>query len=223
MEVERRYLRGESITQIATAVGAKRATVARDLQVLAGVWRAHLNLRAERHLLLEEVKQVKLAAWALFAAVPEENVNGKLGALSAVLKASVRHVEVLGLIETGALGDQLRDAQLHGRDGRCETSQTTVVLRLLGQVRKPTRQHLADQPQELPIRRDPHRCLRHRQRHQFRVGDLATRATARDRRPIREHVRGYNKGLQRCCHLVLQSRGNRAGGPFFVHPPGPCS
>ena len=33
----------------------------------------------------------------------------------------------------------------------------------------------------------------------------------------------YNKGLQRCCHLVLQSRACRAGGPFFVHQPGPCS
>ncbi len=152
-------------------------------------------------------------------------VGGSAREFAAALAASV-----VGNPEQGAvrdpqttLRDQLRDPQLHGRERRREPTQTPVVLRLLGQVGKPAGQHLADKTEELPIRRDPHRRLRHRQRDQLRIGHLPARAAARDRRTIREHVRSDNKGLQRCCHLVLQSRGNRAGGPFFVDPTGPCS
>jgi hypothetical protein len=50
-----------------------------------------------------------------------------------------------------------------------------------------------------------------------RVGRLAARTGARDRHPIREDVCRNHKGLQRSSHLVLQSRGDRAGGPLFVY------
>ena len=86
-------------------------------------------------------------------------------------------------------------------------------------MREPAGQELAHQAKELPIRRDSRRRLRYRQGDQLGIRDLAFRAGARDGRSVGEDVRCDNKGLQRCCHLVLQS----LEGPFFVYQARPCS
>ena len=58
-----------------------------------------------------------------------------------------------------------REPLLYVADQLDQAAQPAVVLRLVGQVRKPTRQHPADQAEELPVRADPDRGLRDRQRH----------------------------------------------------------
>lgn len=50
---------------------------------------------------------------------------------------------------------------------------------------------------------------------QLLVCCLAGRSRARDRERVSEHVGCDNKGLQRCCHLVLQSRGLQGWRPFL--------
>ena len=57
-------------------------------------------------------------------------------------------------------------------EGELNPPQATVVLRLVGQVRKPARKPVGDHAQELAIRADPRRCLGDGERDQLRVGDL---------------------------------------------------
>jgi hypothetical protein len=88
-----------------------------------------------------------------------------------------------------ALGDERRHLERHRRDVGREPAQAAVVLRLLGQVRKPAPKPLADQTQELAIRGLPHRRLGDPQRDQLLVGDLALRLAARNRRPRTHRLR----------------------------------
>jgi len=72
---------------------------------------------------------------------------------------------------------------------------------------KPARQDPPDQTEELPIRTDPDRGLRDRQRNQLRITDQP-RPTLAGSDPIlvSEDIRGNDKGFQ-IPHLELQSRG----------------
>src|SRR5581483_6699281 len=51
--------------------------------------------------------------------------------------------------------------------------------RLLGQVRKPARQHAPNQAEELPVRADPDRSLSDSQRDQLRIADQRPPTAAR--------------------------------------------
>jgi hypothetical protein len=62
-----------------------------------------------------------------------------------------------------------RKLVMHDRDQLDECPQAAVVLRLVGQMRKPARQHAADQAEKLPIGTDPDRCLADCESDQIRV------------------------------------------------------
>jgi hypothetical protein len=97
---------------------------------------------------------------------------------------------------------------LHDRDQLNKHPQASVVLRLVGQVRKPARQQPPDQAEELPVRADPDRRLGDRERDQLRVADQRTPgAMRRDRILVSEHIGCNDKGFQ-IRHLELQSRGS---------------
>src|SRR5665647_2837545 len=55
-----------------------------------------------------------------------------------------------------------------------------------------------------------------RQRDQLLIGGLALRSGTRDRQRAGEHVGCGDEGLQGSVHLVLQSRGCRAGDPLLI-------
>src|SRR5579862_1060871 len=75
-------------------------------------------------------------------------------------------------------------------------------------MREPAGQHAPDQTEELPIGADPDRCLRDRERDQFRVTDQrSTTAAPRDRVLVSEDVGCNDKGFQ-IRHLELRSRGD---------------
>jgi hypothetical protein len=91
-----------------------------------------------------------------------------------------------------------------------------VVLRLVGQVRKPARQHPPGQAEELPIGADPDRSLRDGERDKLRVNDQRRPATPRrDRVLVGEDVRCNDKGFQ-IRHLELPSRGDMVWKPFVL-------
>jgi hypothetical protein len=109
----------------------------------------------------------------------------------------------------------VRELLLHERDQLNERPQTAVGLRLLKQMRKPTRQHPLNQAEELPIRAHSARRLANRERDQLRI--------ARQRRPalpgrdpilVSEHIRCNDKGFQ-IRHLELLSRRD-VWKPFFA-------
>src|SRR5580692_9606284 len=114
------------------------------------------------------------------------------------------------------VSDQLSDHHLHRRDPRREASESAVVLRLARQLRKEPRKQPADHPQKLAVRANPCYGLSDRQRDQLLVSDLPRRTRARKPKRVSEHVSCDNEGLQRSAHLVLQSRGCRAGGPLLI-------
>jgi hypothetical protein len=103
-----------------------------------------------------------------------------------------------------------REPLLDVADQLDQSAQAPVVLRLAGQMRKPTRQHPADQARELPIRVDPDRRLRDRQRDQLRVSDQRLAATTR-----RDRILGPFLPLK---YLRQAVKGIRRDGYTFVSP-----
>jgi hypothetical protein len=114
-----------------------------------------------------------------------------------------------------ALGQPLGDAQLNRGDPRSQPSEPAVVLRLVGQVRKPARQQPVDHAEKLTVRADPGCGLGDCERNQLVIADQPLRAGPRDRDRRGEHVGCHDEGLQRSGHLVLQSRAGRAGDPLL--------
>src|SRR5581483_6964937 len=103
---------------------------------------------------------------------------------------------------------------LHQADQLDKRTQPAVVLRLLGQMRKPTRQPIPDQAEELAGGADPQRRLTNRERDQLRIRDLRRpRRPQRDRVLIGEHIRCNNEGFQIGRHLEPPSRGDTSGSP----------
>ena len=123
---------------------------------------------------------------------------GEAGELAPPLAAGI-----VGDTDQGAVAEPnaarvepAREPLLHDREQLDQRSQPAVVLRLLGQVRKPAGQDPADQAEELPIRADPNRCLGNGQRDQFSVAhQRPAAAPRRDRVLVREHIRCNDKGF----------------------------
>ena len=137
-------------------------------------------------------------------------VAGEAGELASLLAARVAGDRELGAVgEPDAAGvEPARELLLHDRDQLDQAAQPAVVLRLVGQMRKPARQHPPDQAEELPVRADPDRRLTDRERDQLRVTRQRRPARpSRDRILIGEHIRCNDKGFQ-IRHLELQSRGD---------------
>ena len=115
-----------------------------------------------------------------------------------------------------------RQPLLDNADQPDERPQAPVVLRLVGQVREPARQHPADQAEELAVRADPDRSLGDRERDQLRVADQRPPPAARrDRILVSEQIRCDNKGFQ-IRHLELQSRGDTGLEALLRLRAGPC-
>jgi hypothetical protein len=107
-----------------------------------------------------------------------------------------------------------REPLLDDRDQPDQGTQAPVVLRLLGQMRKPARQYPPDQTEELPIGADPDRRLRDRERDQLGIVDQRLAAASRrDRVLVSEDIRCNDKGFQIVCHLEPPSRGDTSGSP----------
>ncbi len=93
--------------------------------------------------------------------------------------------------------------------------QPAVVLRLLGQVRKPAWQHAVDQTEELPVRADPDRRLRDRERHQLRVAHKGRPTPAWQGPGTRQRRRRLQrKGLPDPSSRAPISRGHKDWKPF---------
>ena len=143
-------------------------------------------------------------------------VAGEAGELAPLLTPGVVRDGELGAVgqpdttEVDPPGQLL----LHDRDHTDQTAQPAVVLRLPRQTREPSRQHPPDQSEELPVRADPDRGLRDRQRDQLRVThQRRPTTTSRDPILISEDIRRNHKGFQ-IRHLELRSRGDtRTGSP----------
>ena len=145
-----------------------------------------------------------------------EAVAGEAGELGSLLAAGVAGDRELGSVrEPGAADiDPAGKLLLHDRDQLDQATQATVVLRLLGQMRKPAGQHPADQAEELAIRADPDHRLTNSQRDELAVARQSRPAgTSRDPILVSENVRCNNKGFQ-IRHLELQSRGDTVWKPF---------
>jgi hypothetical protein len=149
---------------------------------------------------------------------------GEAGELAATLTAGV-----VGDADQGAVAEpdaaaveQAGESLLHDRDQLDEHPQASVVLRLVGQVREPARQHTTDQAEELPVGADPDRRLRDRKRDQFGIADQRPPASSRrDRIVVSEDVGCNDKGFQ-IRHLELQSRGDTGLEALLRHAAGPC-
>src|ERR1035438_5611093 len=120
------------------------------------------------------------------------------------------------------IGDQLSDGEQPPWVPRWQASEAPIVLRLLGEIGKESRQQPSDRPRELPVGNQARDGLGDRKRDQLLVGDLPGRTRARSRQRTREYVACDNEGLQRSVHLVLQSRVDRAGGPLLISKPTSC-
>src|SRR5262249_19316699 len=150
---------------------------------------------------------------------------GKASELTALLAAGVVGDPEQGAVTEAdaAAVEPARQPLLDMADQLDERSQPPVVLRLLRQVRKPARQHPADQTEELPGRADPNRRLRDRQRDQLSIADqrLPT-AARRDPILVGENVGCNDKGFQ-IRHLELRSRGDTGLEALLrEQPAGPC-
>jgi len=151
---------------------------------------------------------------------------GEAGELAPPLAAGI-----VGDTDQGAVAEPnaarvepAREPLLHDREQLDQRSQPAVVLRLLGQVRKPAGQDPADQAEELPIRADPNRCLGNGQRDQFSVAhQRPAAAPRRDRVLVREHIRCNDKGFQVGRHLEPPSRGTRLEALLRPRTAGPLS
>jgi hypothetical protein len=110
-QVEELELRGATPAAIAASLQADIRTVRRDLVWLAGERARATDIRAARYRLLAAAQTVEVAAWKLYAALPAEDANGKLGALGKALAAQERAAALLGAIEQGALAEEVAALQ----------------------------------------------------------------------------------------------------------------
>ena len=151
-----------------------------------------------------------------------EAVAGEARELAALRAAGVVRDRQLCPVRESctAEADPACDPLLHDREQLDQPAQATVVLRLLGQMRKPARQQPRDQTKELAVRADPDRGLRDRESNQLRVRDQRRPATT-GRHPIlvSEDVRCNDKGFQ-IRHLELLSRGDKWTGSPSLPPAG---
>jgi hypothetical protein len=131
--------------------------------------------------------------------------------LGAVSQAHAAHVQ------------PARQLLLHQRDQLDQRPQAPLVLRLVGQMREPTRQHPPHEAQELAIGVDSDRRLADRQCDQLRVArQRRPTLPGRDRVLISEHIRCNNKGFQ-IRHLELHSRGDTGLEALLRQAAGPCA
>ena len=158
---------------------------------------------------------------ALGGAVAVGRVPSELALRSAARVVGARDQRSVGKPDL-ALSDQLGEHQLHRRDVRRQPAQPAVVLRLIRQVGKQPRQQPVDRSQKPAIRDRPGHRLRDRERDDLSVCDLPRRSWTRQLERRREHVGCDRQGLQTRAHLVLQSRGCRAGGPVLLSTPHSC-
>ena len=150
-----------------------------------------------------------------------EAVAGEAGEPGSLLAAGVAGNRDLAAVgEPGAADvDAAGKLLLHDRDQPDQAAQPPVVLRLLGQVRKPARQQPPDQTEELTIGADPDRSLSNSERDQLRIPDKRRPAAAsRDPILVSEDVGCNNKGFQ-IGHLELLSRADTwSGSPSSSNP-----
>jgi hypothetical protein len=141
---------------------------------------------------------------------------GEAGERGSLLAAGVARDCELGAVgePDAARVQPASEPLLHDRDQLDERPQAAVVLRLLRQMRKPTRQQPPHQTEELPVGADPDRRLRDRKRDQLGVARQRRPAPpSRDPTLISEDIRCNNKGFQ-IRHLELPSRGTQVWKPF---------
>jgi hypothetical protein len=119
-------------------------------------------------------------------------------------------------------GDELGEAELHARDLRREAAQAAVVLRLPGEAREAARQEASDRTEELAVADQTGDRPHDGEGDQLLVGGLAQWPRARDGQRAGEYVGCGDEGLQRSVHLVLQSRGRRAGDPLRTSVAASC-
>src|SRR3954471_11200694 len=99
-QVETLELRGAMPAAIAKALPADIRTVRRDLVWLASERARHTDVAAARLRLLEAAQTVERTSWELYAKLPADDANGRLGALGKALAAQAQQTALLGAIET---------------------------------------------------------------------------------------------------------------------------
>ena len=88
-------------------------------------------------------------------------VAGEAGEVASLLAAGVAGDRELGAVGEphAARVEPAGKPLLHDADQLDQSAQAPVVLRLVGQMRKPARQHPPDQAEKLPVGADPDRRL----------------------------------------------------------------
>jgi len=151
-------------------------------------------------------------------------VAGMTSEVASLLTTGVirdRNLAAVGEADTAAV-EKAGQLLLHRTDQLDQPTESTVVLRLIRQMRKPARQDPLDEAEELPVGADPDSRLTDRQRDQLAVRDQRRTATpGRDPIVVSENVACNNKGFQ-IRHLELQSRGDTGLEALLRHLPGPC-
>jgi hypothetical protein len=105
--VEALELRGGTPAAIAKTLPADIRTVRRDLVWLASERARHTDVAAARLRLLEAAQAVERTAWDLYAKLPPDDSNGRLGALGKALAAQAQQTALLGAIETSTLAAEV--------------------------------------------------------------------------------------------------------------------
>src|SRR3954452_12789409 len=158
---------------------------------------------------------------ALGRAVAVGGVPGELAVALAARVVRARAQRPVGEPDV-AVGDEFGEHQLHRGEPRRQPPQPAVVLRLIGQIGKEAGQQALDRAQKPAIRDGAGDRLSDRERDDLLIADLPDRTRTREPERRREHVRCDRQGLQRSAHLVLQSRGCRAGDPVLMSTPHSC-
>lgn len=106
-QVEALELRGVGVLAIAKQLGADVRTIRRDVAALATERTRTTDLAGERLRLLAAAKEVEVASWGIYSALPTSDAAGRLGALGKALAAQQRAADVLGALAAASIEQRL--------------------------------------------------------------------------------------------------------------------